>query len=79
MSVIGLFGCYCHPFKNWEEHDKFHKQKIEIGAKYKIRHTGEECIVKGFSEDARYIKIFVAPYDCARCNQIEHKSNLIKI
>lgn len=78
--VIGLYGCSCHPFKDWNDHDFFHKQKIEIGKEYIIRHTGEKCIVKGFEKEQRkYVKVFVEPYDCPRCNQTVHKSNLIKV
>lgn len=79
-GVIGLYGCYCHPFKDWAEHNEFHNQKIIPGAKYKIRHTEEECIVEEFiSDNSNYVKIFVEPFDCERCHQIEHKSNLIPL
>lgn len=79
-NITGPYGCSCHPFKDWDEHDYFMKQKIVVGEKYKIRHTLKECIVKGFDEEFKeFVHIFVEPYDCARCNQTEHKSNLIKI
>ncbi|MCA4782880.1 hypothetical protein IF125_11550 [Empedobacter stercoris] len=79
-GVIGLYGCYCHPFKDWVEHNEFHKQIIKPGERYRIRHTEEECIVEGFSSDGSgYVKVFVEPFDCERCHQIEHKSNLIPL
>ena len=78
--VTGLYGCTCHPFQNWEEHDSFHKQKIDLECQYMIRHSGLKCVTKGFLEDnPSYVKIFVEPFDCPRCQQIEHKSNLIPI
>lgn len=78
--IIGLHGCSCHPFDSWYEHDKFHNQKIEIENEYIIRHSGLRCIVKGFlKEFPNYVEIIVEPFDCPRCNQIEHKSNLIKV
>lgn len=78
--VIGLYGCNCHPFKDIKEHDLFHKQKIVLEQKYTIRHTGLSCITKGFDEDfPYYVKVFIEPFDCPRCNQIVHKSNLIPV
>ncbi|UOX35289.1 hypothetical protein LXD69_07160 [Flavobacterium sediminilitoris] len=37
---IGLYGCYCHPFKDWPEHDKFFTQKLTAGKKVKVRCCG---------------------------------------
>lgn len=79
-NVIGINGCDCHPFKDWDEHDFFMKQKIEIGEKYIIRCGGKECIVKGFDKEFKeFVHVFVEPYDCERCNETKHKSNLIKL
>ena len=39
VKPIGLYGCYCHPFKSWEDLKYYENQKIEIGAKYKERHN----------------------------------------
>lgn len=79
-GVIGLYGCYCHPFKDFKEVQFFNNQVVEIGQQYKNRHSGVIGIVQGFCEDnANFVKIFVEPFDCNRCNQTEHKSNLIKI
>ena len=77
-ECIGYYGCNCHPFRTFQEYKKFLNQKIEIGAKYKVRHTGVECIVTAINP-AGHISVFVAPYDCPRCNQSVHKQNLIKI
>lgn len=80
LKITGLYGCSCHPFDSWEDLKNYNDQKIEIGAKYRIRHSGKECIAKEFNKDQKYyIHIFVEPYDCPRCNQIEHKQNLIRI
>ena len=78
-KITGLFGCPCHPFESVEDFKKHRNQKIEVGAKYKVRHTEKECIVTGLHEQPGFIKIFVEPYDCPRCNQVEHKQNLIKL
>lgn len=80
MSIQGLYGCSCHPFESWEEHKKYDTQKIEFGAKYRIRHTGKECIARNADKDHKhFIHVFVEPYDCPRCEQFEHKQNLIKL
>lgn len=78
--VTGLYGCTCHPFKDWDEHDSFNKQKIIIGAKYQHRCTGKIGIVKGLHEDSpEWVHIFYEPYDCPRCNESDHKLCLILI
>ena len=80
MKITGYYGCNCHPFESLDELKKFQNQKIEVGAKYRIRHSGIECVAKGFDKEfPEFVKVFVQPYDCPRCNQIEHKSNLIKL
>lgn len=77
--ITGLYGCPCHPFESWEDYKKYNTQKIEVGTKYKVRHTQKECVAMGLHEQNEYVLIFVEPYDCPRCNQIEHKQNLIKL
>ena len=37
----GLYGCPCHPFESWAEHDKFFTQKLASGMKVKIRCSGK--------------------------------------
>jgi|ERR1700753_1118891 len=37
--VTGLYGCSCHPFKDWAEHDRYKKQKFKIGQMVKHRCT----------------------------------------
>lgn len=76
----GLYTCSCHLFDSYQELKDANLQRIVIGAKYKIRCTGQECIAKEIdAENKQFINIFVEPYDCARCNQTEHKSNLILV
>lgn len=78
LPIIGYYGCPCHPYETIEEYKSFLRQKIEIEAKYKRRHTGEECIAKEILAGG-FIVVFVEPYDCPRCQQTEHIQNLIKI
>jgi hypothetical protein len=40
VKPIGIYGCYCHPFKNWPEHDRFFTQKLAAGTKIKTRCSG---------------------------------------
>lgn len=46
--IIGLNGCYCHPFKNWEECERFHNQKLKKGDAVINRCSGK----KGFIYEA---------------------------
>jgi hypothetical protein len=78
--VTGLWGCTCHPFEDWQDHDKYSKQKIELGKKYKNRHSGEIGIAEGIDPEQKYyIYLFMEPYDCPRSHQMAHKSNLIPL
>lgn len=31
QGIKGLMGCSCHPFKDWNECDLYHKRKFNIG------------------------------------------------
>ncbi|MCP9763821.1 hypothetical protein [Lacihabitans soyangensis] len=78
--ITGLWGCTCHPFESWAEHDFYNKQKIILGRKYKNRHTGEIGIAERIDPEKKYyIDLFMEPYDCARCHQFAHKMNLILV
>lgn len=77
-GVIGLYGCYCHPFVDWKEHDKFLKQKLLKGTIVKVRCTGEFAEVVSVKSSSGFIDVFVFPQDCARCLTIAHVSNLIQ-
>lgn len=73
---IGLYGCYCHPFKNWEEHDKFYTQRLTPGQKVKIRCSGKEGeLIKKTGSGFWEIKTG----ELARDLISEHTQNLIKI
>lgn len=79
MEIQGYYGCDCHPHETMEDYKKYLNQKIEIGATYKNRCTQVLGIATGISPTSKqFIELFVEPYDCARCNQSEHKQNLIK-
>jgi len=78
MNVIGLHGCYCHPFESWEDHNKFHRQKITVGMIVKNRCTQEFSEVISLKDIHGYVTVNVFPQDCKRCITIEHYSNLIQ-
>jgi hypothetical protein len=66
LPVIGLYGCYCHPFKNWHELARYNKQTIIIGANYRNRHTGVVGVAQSLHPDNKaFVYLFVEPYDCA--------------
>jgi hypothetical protein len=45
IKPIGLHGCSCHPFENWEECKRMHNQVFQLGDKVKQRHTGMTGII----------------------------------
>lgn len=72
----GLYGCPCHPFRSWEEHDKFYTQKLSPGMKVKIRHSGKEGeILKKLTLGFWSIKTGPIPRDIIQ----EHTQNLIQL
>lgn len=73
-----LYSCSCHPFKDWEEHDYFSKQKIEPGTIVKHRCTGEFAITFSDVRFNGYYHIDVFPSDCPRCIRSAHVTNLIQ-
>lgn len=53
-SIIGYYGCYCHPFTSWSELDEFDNQQIAIGDSVKHRCTGREGIIIGKAKETIY-------------------------
>src|SRR5438105_550626 len=45
MSITGLHGCNCHPFKTWAECDSAHKQKLKRGDVVKNRCNGKKGVI----------------------------------
>lgn len=45
LFITGLYGCNCHPFKNWKECDLFHKQQFKLGDIVNDRCTGRKGII----------------------------------
>ena len=43
--IIGLYGCYCHPFNSWDELNEAVNKKYAVGARVKHRCTGEEGVI----------------------------------
>ena len=78
VLVIGLYGCYCHPFIDWEDHDHFNFQKIKKFTIIKHRCTGEFGIVFSDRSIGGFKDIDFFPSDCPRCIRTEHVSNLIQ-
>lgn len=72
----GLYGCRCHPFKNWEEHDKFYTQKLSPGMEVKIRCSGKKgVIIQKMALGFWWIKTGKNPSDTIQ----EHTQNLIQL
>jgi len=49
--IIGLNGCYCHPFKNWDECKKYHTQKFKFEDKVKHRCYSKEGVISRVEKD----------------------------
>lgn len=72
--ITGYNGCSCHPFSSWDECNKAHKQKLEIGTPVRNRHTGKKGYVHEIGDDYFYIvKYGILPRD----NHLEHSAQLI--
>ncbi|MDR2223789.1 MAG: hypothetical protein LBE34_13805 [Flavobacteriaceae bacterium] len=76
--VIGLYGCYCHSFKDWDEHNYFSKQKVTIGSIVKVRCSGLFAIVESSKNGGGYVDINILPCKFPRDKTYEHVSNLIQ-
>jgi hypothetical protein len=77
-KIIGLYGCQCHPYKDWNECKLFHFQKLEIGDKIKNRCTGKEGeIFKKYQEHKFFYTVKYGPLESDK--QLEHSAQLIKL
>lgn len=77
-GVIGLYGCYCHPFKDWEEHCYFNKQKVVIGSVVKVRCSEMFAVVESSKNSGGYVNINILPCKFPRDSTYEHISNLVQ-
>jgi len=77
IPIIGLFGCYCHPFSSWKECDKMHKQLLKVGQPVKNRHTDASGVVHKILEGKYWYTVKYG--DLPRDLHLEHSANLIKI
>lgn len=76
MKIIGLYGCYCHPYESWEDCEKMHKQKLSIGALVKQRHSGAQGEVFRYLGSGFYtVKYGPKPSD----EHLEHAANLVNV
>lgn len=55
--IIGLHGCYCHPFESWEECEKYHKQKFSVGEPVKNRHTNATGTIHEVYKEKGYVTV----------------------
>lgn len=77
LYITGYHGCNCHPFKTWEECDKYHKQKVEVEQRVRRRCNGKEGAVHRIHPERGYVSVKYGndPSDI----HLEHVANLIKI
>lgn len=78
--ITGLSGCRCHPFKSWDECDKAHKQKFNIGDPVMNRHTGEEgtiFFIYPDPVDKGYVTVNYGPLE--RDKHLENVAMLVKL
>jgi hypothetical protein len=76
VPIIGLYGCYCHPFSTWGECNKMNKQKIKFGDIVKNRHTQKVGIANQDSDKQGFL--IVRYGELTRDLHLEHVSQLIK-
>lgn len=77
--ITGISGCKCHPFKSWEECEKAHKQKFNIGDNVQNRHTlelGTVDYVYPDPVDKGYVTVKYGPLE--RDKHMENVAMLIK-
>ncbi len=74
---IGLWGCYCHPFKTHDEATKAAKQKFEIGDHIKHRcYQGDKGVVYSKESKGYYT---VKCGDFAKDIKLMHAQNMVKL
>tara|TARA_R110002126_G_scaffold78629_1_gene195639 strand:+ start:17970 stop:18266 length:297 start_codon:yes stop_codon:yes gene_type:complete len=52
--IIGLYGCYCHPYKSWEDLKYHEKKKLTLGQKVKHRCDKRQGVILGNVENTIY-------------------------
>lgn len=72
--IIGLYGCYCHPFDSWEEERSFSKQKITKGTKVKTRCLGRVGVAYTDSRSNGFLTVKFG--DLPRDQELAHVANL---
>lgn len=75
--ITGLNGCSCHPFPNWKECEKAHKQKFKVGDPVKNRCTGKQGIVNKIDSLPGYISVKYGKFN--RDIHGEHVAQLIRL
>jgi len=85
-GVIGLYGCYCHPFESFKDLNFHMRKKVNVGDKVIYRcnlFEGElllfpkEGIIKEICEQKGYVIVAVNGDRFPGDNRLEHISNLI--
>jgi hypothetical protein len=75
--ITGLYGCSCHPFNSWEECDKYHKQKFEVGDPVTQRHTGRSGSIHQLHETKGFVIVKYGPLP--KNLELEHVAMLQKL
>ena len=77
LYITGLYGCSCHPFKSWEDHDYYAKQKFKKEDSVRVGHTGIFAYIIKKKTQGNYYDINKFP--CANPSDIgfDHVTNLI--
>lgn len=76
-TIIGLHGCYCHPYESWEECEAAHKQKLPVGTPVKNRHSGLAGTVHTQEDSQGFNTVRYGDRPCDI--HLEHVANLIKL
>lgn len=74
--ITGYYGCSCHPFNSWTECDKYHKQKLDVGAKVHNRCTNTDGEVFEKTDSKGFCVVKYGPDPCDL--HLEHVANLEK-
>ncbi len=76
-EIIGLYGCYCHPFKSWEECNFYHNQKLSIGEPVQNRHTNDIGNIHDICKETGFVTV---KYGEKQSDiHLEHVAGLIRI
>ena len=75
--IKGIYGCYCHPFVSWDECEKAHKQKLNVGDIVKNRCNDKTGTVISILEMRGFV---VVKFGINRCDEhLRHVAELIKL